>query len=155
MSTNNISNLMSPNRFEKLMQDARTPSLDGSSNDCVTFGEVTPSPIERTDDIIVGSKFDISNDHLLTPEQTPIKKDDDSHLREELYFIFTKLEKFMKKDDEVVLGYTKVKKSVLKHRIDLLSSNMTCLKNGYTKYEELYQRIVQRLSQENFAGYFD
>ncbi len=167
MSISNVSNLMSPNTFDALMQAAQTPSLndsaipgsppawDSSSSGCVTFGEVTPTPVETTDDVIMGCRLDISIDGLPTPEQTPIKKDDDSHLREELYFIFDKLEKFMKKDDQAVLEYEQGKRTVLKHRIDLLSSNMTCLKTGYTKYEELYKRILQRLGQEVFAEFFN
>lgn len=166
MSTGNVSNLMSPNTFEALMQAAQTPSLndsaisgtphhwDSSSSGCVTFGEETPILVEATDDVIMGSKLDQCVIDVPTPEQTPIKKDDDSHFREELYVIFGKLEKFMDKSDKVVLSYDGGKRAVLKYRIDLLSSNMTCLKTGYTKYQELYKQILQRLSQDNFANFF-
>lgn len=158
---------MSPKTFDELMQASQTLSLndseipdtphqlDSSSSGCVTFGEETPTLLEATSDVIKGSNLDKCEIGVPTPEQTPIKKDDDSRLREELYYIFAKLEKFMNKPDEDVLGYTEVKKTVLGHRINLLSSNMTCLATGYEKYQALYHRILQRLSQENFANFFN
>jgi serine/threonine protein kinase len=73
-------------------------------------------------------------------------------LKEDLNGIFAKLQKFMKKDDQVVLSYTEEKKTKLRNRIELLGSNIAHLEGDKQKYEELLQQINKRLEQQVQTG---